>query len=213
VITTAALYARPGPLAPSVADQLQELQTFAAQHGWPTREFADGDVASHTSWDACLEALRKRQCRILVVASLDRLGLRLVALLGTVCELVGSGVRLITLGEGVDTSAPEGKAFTECCAILVEYDRALHAERTRAGIRRARERGRRIGNQTCFFDKERATRLRDQGWGQIRIARELGVGVGRVHRWVKEEYRPPELRSVRGGGESAMPLSEGPRGG
>ena len=36
-------------------------------------------------------------------------------------------------------------------------------------------------------------KLRDQGWGQIRIARELGVGVGRVNRWVQEEYLPPEI--------------------
>ena len=49
-----------------------------------------------------------------------------------------------------------------------------------------------LGNPARFFDKERATRLRDHGWGQIRIARALGVGMGRVHRWVKEEYRPPE---------------------
>jgi DNA invertase Pin-like site-specific DNA recombinase len=201
VTTTAALYARPGPLAPSVTDQFRELQGFAAQHSWPTREFADGDVASHTSWDACLDALRKRQCRILVVTSLDRLGLRLMALLDTVSELTQSGVRLIALGEGIDTSVPKGQAFTHCCVVLVGYDRALHAERTSAGMGRARERGRRIGNQARFFDKEWATRLRDQGWGQIRIARALGVGVGRVHRWVKEEYRPPEVRPARGGVE------------
>ena len=40
----------------------------------------------------------------------------------------------------------------------------------------------------------KATELRDQGWGQIRIARELGVGVGRVSQWVQEEYLPPDRR-------------------
>jgi DNA invertase Pin-like site-specific DNA recombinase len=125
VTTTAALYARPGPLVPSIADQ---LQTSATQHCWSTREFADGDFASHKSWDAYLEALRLRQCRILVVASLDRLGMRLVALLDTVSELAVAGVRVISLGEVVDTSAPEGRGFTDCCAVLVAYERALHAE-------------------------------------------------------------------------------------
>jgi DNA invertase Pin-like site-specific DNA recombinase len=192
VTIAAALYARPGPLSPSVTDQLQQLRAFAARHGWPTRDFVEGDVAARTAWDACLGSLREGLCRVLVVASLDRLGLRLPALLGTVSELAGAGVRLIALGEGVDASAPRGRWFTDCCAVLVGYERALHAERTRAGMHRARGRGQRIGNQARVFDKERATRLRDQGWGQIRIAQALGVGVGRVHRWVKEEYRPPE---------------------
>ena len=46
-----------------------------------------------------------------------------------------------------------------------------------------------------FFDKERATELRDEGWGQIRIARELGIGVGRVNEWVRDEYIPLDQRA------------------
>jgi DNA invertase Pin-like site-specific DNA recombinase len=64
-------------------------------------------------------------------------------------------------------------------------------------MRAARARGSQIGPRKRPFDAERATQLRDQGWGQIRIARELGVGVGRVNRWVKEEYLPPERRTGR----------------
>jgi DNA invertase Pin-like site-specific DNA recombinase len=127
VTTTAALYARPRPLVPSITDQ---LQTFATQHCWSTREFADEEVASHTSWEACLEALREWQCRVLVVASLDRLGLRLPVLQRTISELAGAGVQVISLGEVVDTPAPEGRGFTDCSAVLVAYERARHAERT-----------------------------------------------------------------------------------
>jgi hypothetical protein len=47
------------------------------------------------------------------------------------------------------------------------------------------------------FDTDTATALRDQGWGQIRIARKLGVGVGRVNRWVRDEYVPPGRRDSR----------------
>ena len=61
-------------------------------------------------------------------------------------------------------------------------------------MRSAKARGSKIGNQKKFFDKTKAAELRDQGWGQIRIARELGVGVGRVNRWAQEEYLPPDSR-------------------
>jgi DNA invertase Pin-like site-specific DNA recombinase len=74
---------------------------------------------------------------------------------------------------------------------------AIIRERTKAGMRAARARGSQIGPKKRPFDAERATRLRDQGWGQIRIARELGVGVGRVNKWVKEGYLPPERRTSR----------------
>ena len=55
-------------------------------------------------------------------------------------------------------------------------------------MRAARARGSQIGKARQPFDKDRTAQLRDQGWGQIRIAKELGVGVGRVNEWVKTEY-------------------------
>ena len=59
-------------------------------------------------------------------------------------------------------------------------------------MRAAKARGSQIGPRKGYFDKEIATHLRDLGWGQIKIARELGVGVGRVNEWVRVEYIPPE---------------------
>ena len=40
-----------------------------------------------------------------------------------------------------------------------------------------------------YFDKKRATELRKAGWGQVRIARKLGVGVGTVNKWVHNEFK------------------------
>ena len=59
----------------------------------------------------------------------------------------------------------------------------------------AKARGSQIGKKRVYFNTEKATALRDQGWGQIRIAQELGIGVGRVNKWVREEYVPPERRT------------------
>ena len=75
-----------------------------------------------------------------------------------------------------------------------DFELSIIRERTKAGMRSAKARGSQIGPKKRPFDSEKATRLRDHGWGQIRIARELGVGVGRVNRWCKEEYLPPDRR-------------------
>lgn len=42
-------------------------------------------------------------------------------------------------------------------------------------------RGKQIGSRKRYFDMEKAVELRRQDWGQIRIAKALGVGVGRVN--------------------------------
>ena len=69
-------------------------------------------------------------------------------------------------------------------------------DRTKSGMRAAKARGSQIGPKKHHFDKEKAARLREQGWGQIKIAKELGVGIGRVNQWVKEEYIPAEVSEI-----------------
>jgi DNA invertase Pin-like site-specific DNA recombinase len=69
-------------------------------------------------------------------------------------------------------------------SVMAEYERSIISERTRAGLRAARARGKQVGKKKRWFDTKRAAELRAQGWGQIRIARALGVGVGRVNQWV-----------------------------
>ena len=60
-----------------------------------------------------------------------------------------------------------------------------------AGMNAAKAKGRQIGNHKRFFDVEEATRLRNSYVGQQRIARLLGVGVGRINEWARNEYLPP----------------------
>ena len=51
-------------------------------------------------------------------------------------------------------------------------------------IAAAKAKGKKLGNPRKHFDKKRATELRKAGWGQIRIAKELGVGVGTINKWL-----------------------------
>jgi DNA invertase Pin-like site-specific DNA recombinase len=69
-------------------------------------------------------------------------------------------------------------------SVMAEYERSIISERTKAGMRAARQRGSRIGNRKAYFDVSKAHQLHLDGWGQIRIAKSLGVGVGTVNQWV-----------------------------
>ncbi len=55
-------------------------------------------------------------------------------------------------------------------------------ERVRSGIAVARAQGKRIGRPRQPVDAARVAELRAQGWSWAEIAREMGAGLGTVHR-------------------------------
>ncbi len=91
--------------------------------------------------------------------------------------------------EDIDLSTSAGRILAGIFSVLAEYERSIISERTKAGLWAAKAKGKKLGNPGKYFDKKRATELRKAGWGQIRIDRELGVGVGTVNRWIKTEYQ------------------------
>ncbi|MFN2310329.1 MAG: recombinase family protein, partial [Gammaproteobacteria bacterium] len=98
--------------------------------------------------DTCLKALRKGD--VLVVWKLDRLGRDLRHLLTIVQELTDReiGLRVLT-GQGaqIDTTTAAGRLIFGIFAALAEFERELIRERTVAGLKAARARGRKGGRK------------------------------------------------------------------
>ncbi len=162
------------------------------------KEYVDigesGSKDSRPAWNELCDGLQKGHINVLLVHALDRLGRslpHLVKILGTLAE---KHVTLVSFRENIDLSTATGRMVAGLFSVLADYELSIIKERTKAGMRAAKARGSQVGNREHFFDKQHATELRDQGWGQIRIAKELGVGVGRVNQWCKEEYVPAGLR-------------------
>lgn len=91
----------------------------------------------------CLKALRAGDK--LVVWSLDRLGRNLRHLINLIQELEDRKVSFKVLygkGSGIDTSTAAGKMIFAIFGALAEFERELIRERTIAGIKAARARGR-----------------------------------------------------------------------
>ena len=138
-------------------------------------------------------AIQKGRTKTLVVHALDRLGRSLPHLVKIITTCVEKNVTLVSFRENLDLSTAQGRLIAGIFSVLAEYELSMIRDRTRSGMRAAKARGSQIGPKKHHFDKEKATRLREQGWGQIKIAKELGVGIGRVNQWVKEEYIPAEV--------------------
>ncbi len=197
-----AIYARVSTDEQTVDPQLRDLREYAANQGRrDVQEFVDVGVSgakdSRPAWNRLWDAIQKGKVKVLLVHALDRLGRSLPHLVKILSTLVERDVVLVSFRENIDLSTSTGRMVAGLFSVLADYELSIIRERTKAGMRAARARGSQIGPKKRPFDAEKATRLRDQGWGQIRIARELGIGVGRVNKWVKEEYLPPERRESR----------------
>lgn len=194
-----AIYARVSTGEQSPDSQLRDLREYVRNRGWElVTEFVDigesGAKDSRPAWSDLWQQLRHRRFNILCVAAIDRVGRSLQHLVSTLSTIAELNISLISLRENFDLTTPQGRMLAGLFSVLADYELSLIKERTRAGMRAARARGSQIGPRKRFFDKRRATEMRDAGLGQIKIAKALGIGIGRVNEWVKTEYVPAEQR-------------------
>jgi DNA invertase Pin-like site-specific DNA recombinase len=89
--------------------------------------------------EACLKFLREEDT--LVIWRLDRLGRSLGDLIELTNELQARRIDLESLTEKLDTGSPTGKLVFHVFAAL-EFERNIICERTPAGLKAARARGR-----------------------------------------------------------------------
>jgi DNA invertase Pin-like site-specific DNA recombinase len=188
-----AIYARVSTDGQSLDPQLRDLREYCKLRGWHDPvEYVDqgisGVKASRPGWNACWDAVQKRKVRILVVHALDRIGRSLHHLVQIINYFSEHNLALVSYRENIDLSTSAGRMLAGIFSVMAEYERSIISERTKAGIRVARAKGKQIGRPRRYFNKRKAAELRRQGWGQIRIAKHLGIGVGRVNKWVHEEY-------------------------
>lgn len=83
---------------------------------------------------------------VLVVVRIDRLARSLSHLLEIIETLDAQGAGFRSLGDPIDTTSPQGRFALQILGAVAEFERALIRERTKAGLKAARERGRVGGN-------------------------------------------------------------------
>jgi len=184
----AALYARVSTHAGQNPEmQLAELREYCARRGWEIAgEYVDTGVSGarerRPELDRMLASCRRRQVDAVVVYRYDRFARSLRQLVNALCEFDALRIQFVSLHEGVDTSTPNGRLVFGIFASIAEFERELIRERVRSGLALARAQGKRIGRPRVAVDASRVAELRAQGRSWAEIAREMGVGLGTVHR-------------------------------
>lgn len=190
-----AIYARVSTDGQEIESQLRDLREYAAAKKYgDVTEFVDigvsGKKESRPAWNELWDQIQKRKVDVVVVHALDRLGRSLPHLVRIIEAFRTYQITLVSYRENIDLSTSSGRMMAGLFSVLAEYELSIVRERTKAGMRRARAQGKQIGKRKNFFDKQKAARLRDQGWGQVRIAKELRIGVGTLRKWLEDEYVP-----------------------
>jgi len=173
----------------STEEQNLDLQTDALQKAGCERVFSDkvSGVASERKGLAhTLEMLRPGD--VLVVWRLDRLGRSLKDLIELVGELEQKSIGFRSLTENIDSTSPGGKLVFHLFGALAEFERNLIRERTLAGLKAARARGRKGGRREVMDEKKirQAQALMADPRNTIKdICKTLGIGRTSFYKYVK----------------------------
>lgn len=130
-------YARVSTLDQNLEMQLDELEKVGCSKIFKEKA---SSVKKRPEFEKCFDYLRAGDT--LVVWKLDRLGRTTKKLLELIDTLRERDINLQIITLGVDTSTAAGRLFFTMMAGLAEMERELIRERTNAGLKAARARGR-----------------------------------------------------------------------
>ncbi len=174
----------------STDEQNLDLQIDALKAAGCEKIFTDEGISGITivrdGLSQALSALEKGN--ILIVWKLDRLGRSL----GYLCELIehlkeqGTGFQSLT--DGIDTTTTGGKLVFHIMGALAEFERDLIRERTKAGMKAAKKRGKHVGRPKALSPGQiqHMKELIDSGKTQAEVAELLGVSANTIGRSLKQ---------------------------
>ena len=127
----------------STKDQVLDLQIDALKKVGCNKifiEIAKGSKVERPEWTSLLNEIQSGDT--LVVWKLDRMGRSLPHLIKTVNELISNNIDIVSLNDPINVITAQGRLMFNIFASLAEFEKDLIRERTMAGLKSARDRGR-----------------------------------------------------------------------
>jgi len=184
-----AIYARVSTADQKCELQLRELRAYCERRGWAiAEEYVDvgwsGKLTKRPQLDRCMRDAAEHRFDCILVWKLDRWGRSLSHLIDSIQTLTANGIRWIAVTQNLDTDQanPMAKAMLGMMAVFAEFERSMIQERVVAGMAAAKHRGIRCGRPKKVFDRDQVGQLRARGLSVRAIAKQVGIGVGTVHR-------------------------------
>ena len=185
-----ALYLRVSTVDQHPETQVLDLRQLAAQRDFEiVGEYTDtisGVKAKRPGLDQLMADARRNKFDIILVWAFDRLARSVRHFLEVLDELNHLKIEFISFRENIDTGGPLGRAVVVIIGAVAELERNLIVERVRAGMRRARLDGQRIGRPRVEVDREAVLRDRARGFSLAELAKTYGVSRASIARVLQQ---------------------------
>jgi DNA invertase Pin-like site-specific DNA recombinase len=182
----AALYMRVSTLDQHPEAQLYDLRGMAAQRGFEiVQEYTDrlsGARSKRPGLDQLMADARRGKFNVVLVAAFDRIARSVRHFLEVLDELTHLNVEFVSFRENVDTGGPLGRAMIVIIGAIAELERNLIIERVRAGMRRAKLEGQRLGRPRLNIDRDALVRDRARGQSLTQLAKAYQISRASVVR-------------------------------
>ena len=187
-----AVYLRVSTVDQHPETQRLDLRQMAAQRGLEiVQEYVDrvsGAKARRPGLDEPMRDARRGRFDVVLAWSSDRIARSVKHFLEVLDELNRLGLEFVSFREPIDTGGPLGRALVVIIGAIAELERNLIIERVRAGMRRARLDGQRIGRRPLDLNREAIFQERQRG----QIARAHRISRTTVHRVLQEQTTSKE---------------------
>jgi len=182
-----ALYARVSTTDQSTESQLLDLRRYVSERDWNIfKEYVDegisGSKDSRPALNELMNDAKKRRFDVVLVWRFDRFARSTKHLILALEEFKNLGIDFVSYQENIDTSSPLGSAIFTIISAVAQLERDIIAERVKAGLRRAKENGKKLGRPSKKVDRYEIRRLRSEGRSLRQIAAELNVSKNTVAR-------------------------------
>lgn len=175
-------YARVSTTDQSVDAQVEMLKAAGCDRIF--EETASGAKSDRPILKGTIDFMRSGD--VLVVYKLDRVARSLPHLISLMDQLKQSEIGFQSLSEDINTTSAGGKLLFHIMGAIAEFERDMIRERTQAGLRAAKQKGRTGGRPRQMTDDKvkAARRLLDDGTPVRDVASLLAVSVPTIYRWL-----------------------------
>ena len=198
----AALYMRVSTVDQHPETQFYDLRTMAEQRGYEiVHEYVDkvsGAKARRPGLDQMLEDARRGCFDVVMVWAGDRMARSVRHFLEVLDELNRLNVEFVSFRENIDTGGPLGRAVIVIISAIAELERNLIIERVRAGLRRAKLEGRRLGREPLNVDRGALLQDRGRGMSLNELAKAYRISRSSVCRVLRQHAAVPPAQPAPG---------------
>ena len=144
------------------------------------------------AWEALRAGAHRGDFEVVVVAAIDRIGRSLAGNVQEILALDQLGVEVVSVREPwLSTQGPVRSLLVAIFSWVAEEERRQIADRSKAGVERARRAGKTIGRPKIEVDVTAALELRTRGFSVRATADKLGVAKSTLQRALRSVPEVP----------------------